>query len=124
MAEDPQESTADSQPDTSLDTRVGKLEAGQDSLTAKIDDILGILKGSGGDGDGDGGHEEQATGGTNIAHEIRAQLDDAERKRAAQERDKAHGDRLAGLEAKITEMSEKPPEAPVKRSTRMMWGRP
>ena len=118
MADDQEDST----PDSGLDERVAKLETGQETLSEKVDKILGIVSGHGGTEDG-GGHEDQPTGGTNIAHEIRAQLEERDRKNAADAAERAKSDRLAAAEAKLAELSEKPPEPMPRRIERIMGWR-
>lgn len=90
-----------------------------DSLESKVDKILGIL--SGGDS-----HAEETPAGqpdTNIAHEIRAQLEEQDRKRAAEAAEQGKADRLAAAEARIAELSEKPPEPMPRRVERIMGWR-
>ena len=103
-----------------IDQRVASLEAGQESLSQKIDKILGLVSG----GDGESAHgDEGSGGGTNIAHEIRAQLEDRDRKAKADADEKAKADRLAAAEARIAELSEKPPEPMPRRRERIMGWR-
>jgi len=120
MADDPQDGAEQGKPDGTLDERVSGLETGQQALAGKIDQILGIL----GSGEGDGGHDDEptSTGGTNIAHEIRAQLDERDRKAKADADAKAHGDRVGALEARVSELAEKPPEPMPRRVEKLMWG--
>jgi hypothetical protein len=104
-------------PEQGLDGRVSSLETGQESLTQKLDKLLGIV----GAGDGqDSGHEGEGTG-TNIAHEIRQQLDE----RDAAARKKADEDGLRGtvgeLQTKLSELTEKPP-APMPRRVEKLMG--
>lgn len=124
MADDVQQSTGESQPDESLGARVGQLEAGQDSLAGKVDKILGIISGGGGqDGDG-GGHGEEPTGGApNIAHEIRAQLAERDRKSREDAEKKTLSDELAGVKARIAELAEKQPEPMPRRVEKFMGWR-
>ena len=121
VADDPaKDGTADSQQDEALGERVSRLETGQDSLSGKIDQILGILDGSGG---GQTGHDEQPSGAQpNIAHEIRAQLDERDRKKAADDTARADADRLGAVETRLAELAEKPPEPMPSRRERWMWG--
>ena len=115
MADDPKDGAGEGQADGTLDNRVGKLEAGQESITAKLDDLIGMLKGS------EGGGESHAPEGTgSIGKEIRDQLDQRDRERAAADRDRAHGDRVGALEASLAELREKPPVPPVRRVEKVM----
>jgi hypothetical protein len=92
-----------------LPQRVGALEG-------KIDQILGIIS-----GDGKPADPAEPGGGTNIAHEIRQQLD--ERDQAAKK--KADEDGLRGtvgeLQTKLSELTEKPP-APMPRRIEKLMG--
>lgn len=108
----------------SADQRIASLEAGQSSLEGKVDKILGIISGQHGTGEGDGGgHDDQPSGGTNVAEEIRAQLDARDAKNAADADEKSKSDRLAAAEAKIAELAEKPPAPMPRRSERIMGWR-
>lgn len=108
-----------------LDERVGKLEAGQDTLTGKVDQILGIL-GS----DKNKAHDaaEQRTEAkldrpSNVADEIRQQLDERDRAAKADREKQAADGELADLKAKVAELSEKPPEPMPRRVETWMWGK-
>jgi hypothetical protein len=107
MADD-EETTPPAEGD--LPQRVGTLEG-------KIDQILGIL----GKGDDKPADPAEPGGGTNIAHEIRQQLD--ERDQAAKK--KADEDGLRGtvgeLQTKLSELTEKPP-APMPRRIEKLMG--
>src|SRR5271170_2093318 len=114
---------ADSEPDPGpeqgLDQRVSSLETGQQSMSDKLDKLLGIV-GAGHPDEGSGKPEEPG-GGTNIAHEIRQQLD--ERDQAAKK--KADEDGLRGtvgeLQTRLSELTEKPP-APMPRRIEKLMG--
>lgn len=90
-----------------------------DSLESKVDQILGIISGQ---HDGQAPETEEP-GGTNIAHEIRAQLEEQERRKAAEAAEQSKADRLAAAEAKIAELAEKPPEPMPRRVERIMGWR-
>jgi hypothetical protein len=111
----------DPAPKEGLDGRVSSLETGQESLSQKLDKLLGIV-GADGPGDGQDGHEGEGTG-TNIAHEIRAQLD----KRDADAKKKADEDALKNtvgeVQAKVAELAEKAPEPMPRRVERIMGWR-
>lgn len=58
------------------------------------------------------------------ADEVRRQLEERDRQRAAAEKEKAGESRIAQLEQQIKEMKEKPPEPPLRRVERFMgWRR-
>jgi hypothetical protein len=105
-----------------LEDRVGQLETGQQSLTGKVDRILGIVSGSSSDGSdgGDGGGQDAGQPGS-IAEEIRVQLDERDAASAAAADDQAKTDRLGALETKVAELAEKPP-APMPRRVEKFWG--
>jgi hypothetical protein len=115
MAED----EANPAPEEGLDQRVGRLEAGHESMTHKLDRILGLV--------GGGGHDDEATedkgqgGAPNIAHEIRQQLDERDR----QAREQADKDGLKStvgeLQTRLSELTEKPP-APLPRRIEKLMG--
>lgn len=103
-----------------LDDRVSQLETGQQSLTEKIDKLLGIVSGGGDKPDGEPPAPRQPS---NIAEEIRAQLDERDRRDQAAADDKARGDRLAAVETKVAELAEKPPVTPPRRVEKLMGWR-
>jgi hypothetical protein len=105
-------------PEQGLDGRVSSLETGQETLTQKLDKLLGIVGADSGQDGGDGGHEPE---GTNIAHEIRAQLDkrDAEVKRKADE--DGLKSTVAEVQTKLSELTEKQP-APMPRRVEKFFG--
>jgi hypothetical protein len=111
MAED----EANPAPEEGLDQRVGRLEAGHESMTHKLDRILGLV--------GGGGHDEEPTDqpAPNIAHEIRQQLDERDR----QAREQADKDGLKStvgeLQTRLSELTEKPP-APLPRRIEKLMG--
>jgi hypothetical protein len=105
-------------PDAGLDQRVESLEHGQESLGQKLDRILGLMSGPGDDDPGDGG---QPAGAPNIAHEIRQQLDERDRKAKADAEAASLKDQLGAVTAKVTELAEKPP-APMPRRVEKIMG--
>lgn len=114
---------SEGQQGSTLDDRVGALEAGQDSLTGKVDQILGILS-KGGDG---GGHASEPTepeprGGTpaGIAHQIREQLDKAEAERAARDKEAGRESELTQLKEQVRSLTEAEPTPPPSRKARIM----
>lgn len=103
-----------------LDERVGKLETGQDTIAEKVDRILGILgKDKNAAHDAAQDHTEaKLDRPTNIADEIRQQLDERDRL-AAEERDKSD---LASLKETVKALTEKAPEPMPRRIEKIMWG--
>lgn len=113
----PEETTP---PATGLDQRVESLEHGQESLSHKLDRILGMVSGGGPDDDdpGDGG---QPAGAPNIAQEIRAQLDARDAKAKSDAEAASVKDQLGQVAAKVAELAEKPP-APMPRKIEKIMG--
>lgn len=120
MADDPNDGGGQGPAASSLDDRVGQLESGQQSLSGKVDKILGILGGAG--GDGDGGHAPQGSG-VSVAEEIRAQLEQQRRDDAAAAAERDRDARLSAAETTLRDMTEKQPGPLPRRSTRLMWGK-
>lgn len=96
-----------------------------DGLESKLDLILGKL----------GGTEHQAHAAaqqhtedrldrpTNIADEIRQQLEERDRAAAASAKDQADQDWRAGVDEKLSGMTEQTPEAPLRRVEKLMGWR-
>jgi hypothetical protein len=106
-------------PATGLDQRVESLEHGQESLSHKLDRILGVISGGSEDDDpGDGG---QQAGAPNIAEEIRAQLDARDAKARSDAEAASVKDELGQVKAKVAELAEKPP-APMPRRVEKLMG--
>ena len=103
-----------------LDQRVSSLETGQDSLSEKLDKILGIVGVGGGRDDEPTGQDGQPGGGTNIAHEIRQQLDERDAAAARKAEDDGLKSTVGELQAKLSELAEKPPAPMPRRVERLM----
>jgi hypothetical protein len=121
-SEPPKDGQGQGQQDQALSDRVGKLEAGQDSLAGKLDQVLSMLSGG-----KDGEHPKEPTAPAagpgnpaGVAHEIRAQLDERDRK----EREKKDADATAGtlaeLKATVAQLTEKQPDPEPRRVERIM----
>jgi hypothetical protein len=113
---------ADTEPDPAakegLDERVSSLETGQQSMTQKIDQILGIV--GGGDHPDQGTDPKEPAGGTNVAHEIRQQLDERDAKARADAEKNGLSQTVAEVQAKVAELAEKPPAPMPRRVERFM----
>jgi hypothetical protein len=107
---DDEDTSGESQEGESLEGRVSGLEAGQQGLAGKIDQILGIIQGGGGQREA----KAPAPAG-NVADEIRQQLD-------LIDREKKGRDEIEGLKTKVAELSETPPEPQPRRVEKFMWG--
>jgi hypothetical protein len=117
MAKEPVEPTEEEATDPGK--RLDELEARQEGLSDKIDQILGILGGK--KPEGDPAPDAQPS---SIADEIRQQLEAKTRRDADDAEKRGHADELAAIKARVAELAEKPPQEPVRRSTRLMWGNP
>lgn len=95
-------------PDAGLDQRVTSLEHGQVTIAGKLDQLLGMFSDKGAPDPA----PEPERPEVNIAEEIRAQLDERDRKAKKAE----------PAAPKAAELAEKPPVAPVRRVTKFMWG--
>lgn len=102
-----------------LDARVDRLETGQDTLSQKIDQILGIVKGPGRP-NAEGSSE--TAGRPDIESQVRAELERAERERAAQQAADDEKNERETLKQQLAKLQETAPVAPQPRSQRMMWG--
>ena len=107
-------------PNQELDQRVSSLETGQESLSQKLDKLLGIVGGGGHDDDPTGDPKDPG-GGTNVAHEIRQQLDARDAKKAEEDRQAGLRSTVDELKTKVTELAEKPP-APMPRRIEKLMG--
>lgn len=115
------ENNTDPQPEQGIDKRVSSLEAGQESLTQKIDKILGLV--GGGHADEPSDDDGQPAHGGSIAHEIRAQLDERDRRAKADADKQSTADELAAVKTRLAELSEKPPEPMPRRVEKWMGWR-
>jgi hypothetical protein len=107
----------DPAPEQGLDQRVSSLETGQQSLSEKLDKVLGIVSG----GHDDQGSDPDGKGSPNIAHEIRAQLDARDARDREDAEKKSIAEQLAATQAKVAELAEKPP-APMPRRVEKIMG--
>ena len=98
-----------------------ELAARQDTLDGKLDQILAVLRKQPATAKEPAGQEKDPP--TSVAEEIRAQLDERDRKAAA---DKAAADGDAwrkGVDEKLAGMAEQAPEPPVRRIEKIMGWR-
>ena len=105
--------------ETEASPATGDLDHRVDSLESKVDRILGLLGGS--DSKPEQPETPQQPG--NIADEIRQQLDERDRKAKSEAEAQASTDRLGALEAKVSELAEKPPESMPRRVEKLMGWR-
>lgn len=114
MVKQPEEPTAEEA--TEDGKRLDQLEAKQDALSGKIDQILGIISGKPKDPELDAQQGQPA----GIASEIRQQLEARDAKNKADEAEAARNGTLADLQAKVAELAEKPPEPMPRRVEKIM----
>jgi hypothetical protein len=118
----PKDGQGQGQQDQALSDRVSKLEAGQDSLAGKLDQVIGMLSGG-----KDGDHPKEPTAPAaqpgnpaGIAHEIRQQLDERDRKEKEKKEADATAGTLAELKATVTQLAEHKPGPEPRRVERIM----
>jgi hypothetical protein len=102
-----------------------ELETRVDRVESKLDQLISIVSGKEQQGQkiAQRGREAELNAPTTVADQIRAQLEERDRKAAETAGKQAETDRVAALEAKIAEMSEQPPETPARRVERFMGWR-
>lgn len=96
-------------PEGDLGQRVSSLEQGQASISEKVDQVLGFLSKT-----PDATAEPAERPEVSIADEIGRQLDARDRK--------ARSRPAAPAVPAAADLAEKPPAAPVRRLTKMLWG--
>jgi CHASE3 domain sensor protein len=102
-------------PDAALDQRVGAIETKLDMLL----DVIGKQQ-DGAHGAAQDHMQDKLDRPTTVAEEIRAQLDERDRKKAADDAEAARNGRLEGLETKVRDLAETKPAAPVRRVEKLM----
>lgn len=101
------------EPPADLDQRVSRIETA-------VDRLMSVITGSGDEPDPPAG---PAAGAPNIAHEIRAQLDERDRKAREDAEKKGVADELGQVKAKLAELAEKAPEPMPRRVEKIMGWR-
>lgn len=103
---------------------IDELEQRVSGVESKLDLILDKLSGT-----RDQAHaaaeqhtEERLDRPSSIAEQIRAQLEETRAREAAEADKRSSADRLASLEERLSGMTEKPPEDPLRPVTRFIWG--
>ena len=107
----------------SVEERVDRLEAGQQTLTEKIDQLIGMVsrKPPGQSAPDTGGHGP-AGRPASVEEQVQAELARAKREAdeaAAAEAEKSDREQIKEAVAKLQEA---PPQQPQRRSERVMWG--
>ena len=98
--------------------REGGQEQRIETLESKVDQILGLLSRT--PENRSAGRED--AGPPTVAHEIRQQLDERDRRDREAAAAQGQTDRLGAVETRLAELTEKPPVAPVRKVTKLMWG--
>lgn len=108
----------DGDPDDALNQRVGALETGQQSLSQKIDQILGIVgkREQAGQAAAQQARQAELDAPTSIAEEIRSQLE-------ARDKEQAKENRLAAIEKSVQGVTEQKPEPPARPIEKFMGWR-
>lgn len=106
-----------------LEDRVDALETGQESLSGKVDQILGLLQGKGKPhATAQQATETRLEASSTIADEVARELARAREKEDREARERGQAGELAAVKEQLAAMSEKPPRPPVRRVTRLMYG--
>lgn len=104
------------------DERIDRLEAGQQTLSQKIDQILGIVSSKPAGQSASPESPGPAGRPADIGEQVRAELARAEQERAASEAaeaEKSDREQIREAAAKLREVAPQPPQ---RRSERVMWG--
>ena len=107
----------------SVEERVDRLEAGQQTLSDKLDEILGIVsrKPPGQDAAIAGQHAP-ARRPASVEEQVQAELARAERERAAAAEAEAEKSDREQIKEQLAKLHEVAPAPPQRRSERVMWG--
>jgi hypothetical protein len=118
---DPGQGDGQGQGGPPLDKRVADLEAGQSTISEKIDKILGVLDG------GSGKPKEDPPagpgGGRSVAEEIRAQFEERDRKAAEDARRGEDKSWRESVDKALKGLAERTPEPPPRRVEKVMGWR-
>lgn len=108
--------------DGSLDERVDRLESGQQTLSEKLDKILGIVSSGPPGGTAENGTTGPAGRPPDIGEQVRAELARAEQERADKDAAEAEKSDRETIREQLAKLREAAPRPPQRRSERMMWG--
>lgn len=115
---------SEADPQAGLEDRVESLETGQSRISAKIDELLGIVAGKGKLHEAAEQHEEQHLGRpTTIEEQVRAELAKAERDKAAADAAEGEKSERATIREQLAKLTEAKPQPPQPRRERAMWGK-
>lgn len=112
-----------SNPDTgSVEERVDRLETGQQTLSEKIDQILGIVSRKPSGQVTPPGERDPAGRPASVEEQVQAELARAERERQAKADADAEKSDREQIREQLAKLQEAPPVQPQRRSERAMWG--
>ena len=107
----------------SVEERVDRLEAGQQTLSDKLDQLIGMVSRK------PPGHADERDGPTgsagrpaSIEEQVQAELARAERERQAAADAQAEKSDREQIKDQLAKLREAPPVQPQRRSERVMWG--
>lgn len=111
-------------PEGQLEDRVERLESGQTTMSGKIDEILGLIRGGAGKAhDAAADHEENRLDRpTTVEEQVRAELARADAERQAAADKDAEKSEMEQLKANVAALRETPPVPPQPKRERFMWG--
>jgi hypothetical protein len=116
--------TAD-EPQGALEDRVETLETGQSRMSAKLDEILGLVSGKAGKVHAAAEQHEEAKLGrpSTIEEQVRAELAKAEQDKAARAEAEQQKSEAQQIREQIAKLTEAKPVQPQPRRQRVMWGK-
>jgi hypothetical protein len=116
---------SETDPQAGLEDRVESLETGQSRISAKIDEILGLVSGKAAKvHKAAEQHEETKLGRpSTIAEQVRAELAEAEQDKAAKDAAQQQQTEQQQIREQIAKLTEAKPVQPQPRRQRVMWGK-
>lgn len=106
----------------SVEERVDRLEAGQQTMTEKLDQILGVLSKRPVRSASEDEQHGPAGRPASVEEQVRAELQRAEQERAAADAAEAEKSDRETIKEQLAKLKEAAPVAPQRRSERVMWG--
>jgi len=105
------------QPEGDLTDRVERLETGQQTITEKLDELLGITHAR-----AEKQEEQRLDRPSTVAEQVRAELARAEEEKAAEQKRAEKEAEQETLAQRLARLEESPPVQPQPRRQRIMWG--
>ena len=106
----------------SVEERVDRLEAGQQTITERLDQLLGIVSRKPPGQAGPGGEQGPAGRPASVEEQVQAELARAERERKEHEAAAAEKSDREQIKEAVAKLQEAAPQPPQRRSERAMWG--